>query len=100
MTATDIDVLVHTTGYVGDGTNRWPAVHRLDSARLFRLALETAPAGSALHAVADEGVAIRDIAKLIGRHLDIPVVSILRSGVSRRVECRESRAAERSPERA
>src|SRR5450755_1259996 len=64
------------SGYIGDGTNRWPAVHRLDSARLFRLAVETAPAGSALHAVADEGVAIRDIAKVIGRHLDIPVVSI------------------------
>jgi nucleoside-diphosphate-sugar epimerase len=64
------------SGYIGDGTNRWPAVHRLDSARLFRLAVETAPAGSALHAVADEGVAIRDIAEVIGRHLDIPVVSI------------------------
>jgi nucleoside-diphosphate-sugar epimerase len=64
------------SGYIGDGTNRWPAVHRLDSARLFRLALETAPAGSALHAVADEGVPIRDVADVIGRHLDIPVASI------------------------
>jgi nucleoside-diphosphate-sugar epimerase len=64
------------SGYIGDGTNRWPAVHRLDSARLFRLAVESAPAGSVLHAVADEGVAIRDIAEVIGRHLDIPVVSI------------------------
>ena len=64
------------SGYIGDGTNRWPGVHRLDSARLFRLAVETAPAGSALHAVADEGVPIRDIAEVIGRHLDIPVVSI------------------------
>ncbi len=64
------------SGYVGDGTNRWPAVHRLDSARLFRLAAEQAPAGSTLHAVADEGVPIRDIAEVIGRHLDLPAVAI------------------------
>jgi nucleoside-diphosphate-sugar epimerase len=64
------------SGYIGDGSNRWPAVHRLDSAHLFRLALENAPAGSTLHAVADEGVPIRAVADVIGRHLDVPVASI------------------------
>jgi len=64
------------SGYIGDGTNHWPAVHRFDAARLFRLGLENAPAGSVLHAVADEGVQIRDIAEVIGRHLDLPVTSI------------------------
>ncbi len=64
------------SGYLGDGTNRWPAVHRLDSARLFRLAVEKAPAGSTVHAVAEEGVPIRDIAEVIGRHLDRPVAAI------------------------
>ncbi len=64
------------SGYIADGSNRWPAVHRLDAAPLFRLALEQAPAGSAIHAVAEEGVSIRDVAEVIGRHLDVPVVSI------------------------
>ncbi|WP_405664620.1 SDR family oxidoreductase [Streptomyces sp. NBC_01166] len=64
------------SGYIGDGLNRWPVVHRLDAARLFRLAVEKAPAGSVLHAVAEEGVAIRDIAEVIGRRLDVPVVSV------------------------
>ncbi|MGD0062870.1 MAG: SDR family oxidoreductase [Streptosporangiaceae bacterium] len=64
------------SGYIGDGSNRWPAVHRLDSAHLFRLAVERAPAGSVLHAVAEEGVPIRAIAEVIGRQLDVPVVSV------------------------
>ena len=64
------------SGYIGDGSNRWPAVHRLDAAHLVYLALEKASAGSVLHAVADEGVPIRAIAETIGRHLDLPVVSI------------------------
>jgi nucleoside-diphosphate-sugar epimerase len=64
------------SGYLGDGANRWPAVHRVDAAYLFRLALEQAPAGSTLHAVADEGVPIRDIAEVIGRHLGVPLAAI------------------------
>jgi len=64
------------SGYIGDGANRWPAVHRLDAAYLFRLALEQAPAGSVLHAIADEGVPIRAIAEVIGRHLNLPVAAI------------------------
>ncbi|MGH3420346.1 MAG: 3-beta hydroxysteroid dehydrogenase, partial [Streptosporangiaceae bacterium] len=64
------------SGYIGDGTNRWPAVHRLDAAHLFRLGLEQAAAGSTLHAIADEGVPIRAVAEVIGRHLDLPVAAI------------------------
>ncbi|MEU1498577.1 SDR family oxidoreductase [Streptomyces sp. NPDC005732] len=64
------------SGYLGDGTNRWPAVHRLDAARLFRLAVEKAPAGSVLHGVAEEGVELRAVAEVIGRHLDLPVTAV------------------------
>ncbi|GLY99603.1 SDR family oxidoreductase [Actinoplanes sp. NBRC 103695] len=64
------------SGYPGDGTQRWPAVHALDAAVLFRLALEQAPAGTAWHAVADEGDQVRDIAAVIGRRLGLPVRAV------------------------
>jgi len=62
--------------YIGEGSNRWPAVHRSDAARLVRLGIESAPAGSVLHAVGEEGVAIRDVAEAIGQGLKLPVTSI------------------------
>ncbi len=64
------------SAYIGDGANRWPGLHTLDAAHLYRLALEKAPAGTRLHGVADEGVPFRDIADVIARHLDVPAVSI------------------------
>jgi nucleoside-diphosphate-sugar epimerase len=64
------------SGYPGDGTQRWPAVHALDAAVLIRLALEQAPAGSAWHAVADEGDAVAEIAAVIGRRLGLPVEAL------------------------
>jgi nucleoside-diphosphate-sugar epimerase len=66
------------SAYVGDGTNRWSAVHELDAAHLFRLVLEAAPAGSRLRGVGDEGVPFREIAESIGCHLNVPVVSVSR----------------------
>lgn len=64
------------SAYIGDGGNRWSGAHRLDVARLYRLALEKGKAGTSFHAVSDEGVRMRDIAEIIGRHLKLPVKSI------------------------
>jgi nucleoside-diphosphate-sugar epimerase len=77
-----VSVLIDATGrtgisgYVGDGTQRWPAVHRLDAARLFRLVLEQAAPGIVVHAVADEGDTMRSIAEAIGRQLDLPIEAV------------------------
>jgi nucleoside-diphosphate-sugar epimerase len=76
--ATFVDVARNQgmAGYVGDGANRWPAVHRSDAARLARLAVESAPAGSVLHAVGEEGVPFREIAEVMGRRLRVPAGSV------------------------
>jgi nucleoside-diphosphate-sugar epimerase len=80
----DIARQAGVSGYVGDGANRWPSVHTLDSARVYRLALEDAPAGTRLHAVADEGVPFRDIAAAIGRGVGVPTASIAASDAAER----------------
>ena len=72
------------SGYVEDGANRWPSVHTLDAARVYRLALEDAPAGSRLHAVAEEGIPFRDIAAAIGRGAGVPTASISASDAGER----------------
>ncbi len=73
---TDVARQSKVAGYPGDGNQRWPAVHALDAAVLFRLALESAPGGTAWHAVADEGDAVRDIAAVVGRRLGLPVKAV------------------------
>jgi nucleoside-diphosphate-sugar epimerase len=65
------------SGYVGDGANRWPAVHTLDAARAYRLALENAQPGTRLHALADSGVPFREIAETIAGKLGVPAVSVV-----------------------
>ena len=69
-------------GYLGDGGVRWPAVHRDDAARLFGLAVERAPAGTTLHAAAEEGVPLGDVAAEIGRQLDLPVRPVPEDGAT------------------
>ena len=70
------------SAYVGEGLNRWPAVHRLDAAHLYRLVLEKGSAGATYHGVADEGVPCREIAGIIGRHLNMPVVARSKDGAT------------------
>jgi nucleoside-diphosphate-sugar epimerase len=64
------------SAYVGDGHNRWPAAHRLDTARLYRLALEREVAGATYHAVAEEGISVKEICEVVGKELNVPVVSL------------------------
>lgn len=79
----DIARRTGVSGYVGDGTNRWSAVHRLDAADLFCLALEKAPAGSVLQGVGEEGIPLKEIAARIGARLNVPVRSIANEEVEK-----------------
>lgn len=81
------------SAYIDDGSNRWPAVHRLDAAHLYCLALEKAPAGARLDGVADEGVPFRDIVSVIGEHLNLPVISISRDKADEHFDLLSSIAA-------
>ncbi|NRT72098.1 SDR family oxidoreductase [Clostridium beijerinckii] len=84
--ATALTYIAHEKGisaYVGDGLNRWPAIHRLDAAKLFRMALESATAGSCLHAVGEESIPFIDIAEAIGSRLNLPVKSISKEDIDK-----------------
>jgi nucleoside-diphosphate-sugar epimerase len=72
-----IDIARETgvSAFIGDGANRWSAVHRLDAARLYRLALESGEAGARYHAVGEEGIPVRELAEVIGRRLNLPTRS-------------------------